>query len=1401
MANLPIPAGAKQLPLPQISAATASQYIADVRPQGIFSALEPVSAMFPDRLDLRQRAIVPGENLQWIPGQEEFGNYYWILRELVDSCVIFRMVLTTVLDRLCYQKWQIRPIQKPSESEKDYKKRTAADTRLDSLTAFFRSPDGVHPFSLWLRMILEDIVVIDAGAVWKERDLTGKVANLRPIDGATLNVLVTDQGFKPPPDSPAHQQVLYGIPWYNATARDITYVVWNPRTWRRYGNSSAQQFLTYLALALRRQEFQLAEYTAGNIPEALCFLPSDLPIDRVKEVQDWFDTVLAGDLSNRRRLRFLPGYGKSSDSSKPNVIFSKEALLKDPLDDYLFQASCYCLGTTPQAMLRMMNRACHSAETETLTENGWKRFDKIYFGEKIATVSPENNSLEYHAPDKLFVYPFEGKLKRFKTQNVEVQVTPEHKMWLKENGSREYRKCRADAVPSTFEFQASAYNCGGEDRGTFHVPEVEKLHDSDHGGHTLSMDDWLEFLGYYLSEGGLSHAKNHFLLTLSQVNAEKAAKIEDCLRRTGFSWNRYPPQPGGIVRWNVYGKPLCTYLMQNVGGYCFDKRIPREFMSLCPRQLRILFDAYMLGDGSWDKRPNRKCGYAQTCSKNLSDDVQELAFKLGYSASVRNWGEKRSNRRPTYRVLISNRLSHHVSNSQNKKSVSDFEYRGPVYCFDVKNHLFVTRLNGKIAIHGNTAQQSAESAEEEGLLPKMQGVKDFLDPIIQVDMGYADLEFAWVEKRETDALKQAQVDEIYVNIGVRTRNQVRENLGDDPDESPMADELTVTTAQGVMPIDTDEALNIAQQKQDIMAPEPTNGNGKKPGAGGKQPKKKVSKRLGSRIEPDKLTRESHASRERIAETFRKVFRRQKERAKEEAGRLMKGALALALSAASKYLAKDSTDDDAQALADSIAASLQAEFDATIPEVQAGLSESMISGIGQGMLQIEVVDSAMIAAANTVAQDYARERAAELVGMRYDDDGNLIENPNAEYAITDTTRDKLRQIITDAFKQEKPMADIQSEIISALEDESNGIGIFSDARAELIARTEVMNAQVRGNFAVWQKSGLVNKVQWLTSEDEGVCPICEMNDGEIRTLGDPFPSGDIMPTAHPRCVASGTIVSAPDRVTAAYRRRFEQKLLTVHTSSGLETSVTPNHPILTDSGWVAAGALREGDDLVYCDSPSRAALMINPKNHLMPTVVENVARTLRKSGAMAAVRVPTSREHFHGDGIVDGEVEIVRPDGFLSSNFQSRIGEQIKNGRLCARHARRVFLDSLRSFAELPGALLCPAHGIMGRASIGDVLSFGTLAHRQPISVGDGAQRQPHPMPFVPQSGVMHVRDWREVKARLSGHISLMKVTRLLERYSKDGHVYNLETDGGFYLANGLVTSNCRCVLSVAEISE
>src|ERR1700730_200638 len=219
-------------------------------------------------------------------------------------------------------------------------------------------------------MWLEDRFVIDAACTYKARDLKGRIAALHPIDGSTINRLITEQGFTPPPPSPAFQQIIHGTIFCDLTTDDLTYSMANPRTYKRYGFSMVEQNLVHIGIALRRQQFLSAYYTDGNIPEALCFLPSDLPIDRVREVQEWFDTVLAGDLAKRRRLTFLPGYGKSSENSKPNVIFPKEVLLKDPLDEWLFQMFCYNLGTSPQAMLRMMNRATAQQSAETAEEEG-----------------------------------------------------------------------------------------------------------------------------------------------------------------------------------------------------------------------------------------------------------------------------------------------------------------------------------------------------------------------------------------------------------------------------------------------------------------------------------------------------------------------------------------------------------------------------------------------------------------------------------------------------------------------------------------------------------------------------------------------------------------------------------------------------------------------------------------------------------------------------------------------------------------------------------------------------------------------------------------------------------------------------------------------------------------------
>jgi len=78
------------------------------------------------------------------------------------------------------------------------------------------------------------------------------------------------------------------------------------------------------------------------------------------------------------------------------------------------------------------------------------------------------------------------------------------------------------------------------------------------------------------------------------------------------------------------------------------------------------------------------------------------------------------------------------------------------------------------------------------------------------------------------------------------------------------------------------------------------------------------------------------------------------------------------------------------------------------------------------------------------------------------------------------------------------------------------GIFSVSLAQLISETEVAAAQALGQFTAWKKSGLVNRVRWITQVDERTCGPCEMNDGQIVELGQPFPSGDRYPGGHPHC---------------------------------------------------------------------------------------------------------------------------------------------------------------------------------------------------------------------------------------------------------------------------------------------
>lgn len=120
------------------------------------------------------------------------------------------------------------------------------------------------------------------------------------------------------------------------------------------------------------------------------------------------------------------------------------------------------------------------------------------------------------------------------------------------------------------------------------------------------------------------------------------------------------------------------------------------------------------------------------------------------------------------------------------------------------------------------------------------------------------------------------------------------------------------------------------------------------------------------------------------------------------------------------------------------------------------------------------------------------------------------------------------------------------------------------------------------------------------------------------------------------------------VRAVHRRWYEGPMIEVVTESGRQFSATPNHPMLTRRGWIGAGKLHKGDDLI--GSSREQAPSASSDEHVAgrPPTISEVFDSVAAIGIRE--RRATAEPDFHGDGL-EGEVDIFRTDRpLLVGNF-------------------------------------------------------------------------------------------------------------------------------------------------------
>lgn len=326
--------------------------------------------------------------------------------------------------------------------------------------------------------------------------------------------------------------------------------------------------------------------------------------------------------------------------------------------------------------------------------------------------------------------------------------------------------------------------------------------------------------------------------------------------------------------------------------------------------------------------------------------------------------------------------------------------------------------------------------------------------------------------------------------------------------------------------------------------------------------------------------------------------------------------------------------------------------------------------------------------------------------------------------------------------------------------------------------------------------------------------------------------------HVNCLPGDSLISPVGRITAVSKRWYDGMMVRFKTANGYELACTPNHPILTNCGWVAAKLIQNGSRVI-CDGTSQFPSVSKWKNDNRISTIQEVVESFLVSQKFFTVKVPTSAPDFHGDGS-ESEVAIIGSDRSLTvqSNTsglhhveklpfiigtQNRVNARngamaklvetrftSKHSRMCGSRERQSLL-AISAFhsgelllASVPG-LDVGFDKTTGQMLRGNTkpLCYGPDSYsrvEKGFSFGhvddsfDNRSGFTHHNTGFAQSDVNYLAGdaklARDILDGLTGSVLIDNVVSI-ECSSFHGYVYNLECEQHYYYANGIATHNCR----------
>ena len=488
-------------------------------------------------------------------------------------------------------------------------------------------------------------------------------------------------------------------------------------------------------------------------------------------------------------------------------------------------------------------------------------------------------------------------------------------------------------------------------------------------------------------------------------------------------------------------------------------------------------------------------------------------------------------------------------------------------------------------------------------------------------------------------------------------------------------------------------------------------------------------------------------------------------------------------------------DQLIALADKIMKQQDYDIDATIEKMIDTLLEDAIIGEKSGAEALSLLAEEDVAdeIINTITggEFYVSESLKERISVR----ANQLAKGYVDYT---------QQVI------EKTLAGAENLTANQIAERLSEV--MPREKAELIARNETLYAIRSGRLeqdeSLAEKYGLNVQLVWRTSGDADVCPICKAMEGTTVDLGKAFPdtvetedglvswehsswndSGRI-PDAHVNCVLGDTMIGA-DNVKAATKMNYSGNIVKLKTRSGKVLSVTPNHILLTQRGWVAAKNIQKTDKVITNSDRVKNLSIDNAVDGNQATIADEFM-SLEKASGVVAVEVPVTAKDFKGDAATDEKVKVILPQSFLRNKTDapsSEFGSYLP--LVCGKIADST-LPGFSSIDQFLVGVLLATNGIVGSEckSLSLLGSGGSHSdiHRFTSSTAYNARLNE----AKSNNSTADIETLSKSFLADAGLIEFDDVISVDIYSVHNTPVYDLETTSTLYTANGIISSNCRC---------